>query len=197
MTRPQKLIQIGLGAAILAMAVALLGLWTPDLERAELAKRYGAPPAQTMAVDGLTVYYKDSGPQDAPVLLFLHGFGSSLQTWDDWSAKLDPQYRVIRLDLPGFGLSDKPKKIARHRIAWHVQVLREFLARAPAVCVHAPREMAPLLSGLTLPIQWHEPRALSAHLRDAPYPDSGHMAGPRALRTLLAALAPMPPPKRS
>lgn len=105
MTRPQKLIQIGLGAAILAMAVALLGLWTPDLERAELAKRYGAPPAQTMAVDGLTVYYKDSGPQDAPVLLFLHGFGSSLQTWDDWSAKLDPQYRVIRLDLPGFGLT--------------------------------------------------------------------------------------------
>ena len=105
MTRPQKLIQIGLGAAILAMVVALLGLWTPDLERAELAKRYGAPPAQTMAVDGLTVYYKDSGPKDAPVLLFLHGFGSSLQTWDDWSAKLDPQYRVIRLDLPGFGLT--------------------------------------------------------------------------------------------
>ena len=103
MTRPQKLTKLGLGAAILALA--LLGLWTPDLERAELAKRYGAPPAQSIAVDGLTVYYKDSGPKNAPVLLFLHGFGSSLQTWDDWSAKLDPQYRVIRLDLPGFGLT--------------------------------------------------------------------------------------------
>jgi pimeloyl-ACP methyl ester carboxylesterase len=103
MTRPQKLTKLGLGAAILALA--LLGLWTPDLERAELTKRYGAPPAQSIAVDGLTVYYKDSGPKNAPVLLFLHGFGSSLQTWDDWSAKLDPQYRVIRLDLPGFGLT--------------------------------------------------------------------------------------------
>jgi len=105
MTRPQKLTKLGFGAAILALALALLGLWTPDLERAELAKRYGAPPAQSIAVDGLTVYYKDSGPKNAPVLLFLHGFGSSLQTWDDWSAKLDPQYRVIRLDLPGFGLT--------------------------------------------------------------------------------------------
>jgi pimeloyl-ACP methyl ester carboxylesterase len=103
MTRPQKLTKLGLGAAILALA--LLGLWTPDLERAELTKRYGAPPAQSIAVDGLTVYYKDSGPKNAPVLLFLHGFGSSLQTWDDWSAKLDPQNRVIRLDLPGCGVT--------------------------------------------------------------------------------------------
>jgi pimeloyl-ACP methyl ester carboxylesterase len=103
MKRLQKLIKLGLGAALLAMA--LLGLWTPDLDRAELAGRYGAPPAQSMVVDGLTVYYKDSGPKDATALLFLHGFGSSLQTWDNWSAKLDPQYRVIRLDLPGFGLT--------------------------------------------------------------------------------------------
>ena len=103
MTHLQKLITLGLGAAILTLA--LLGLWTPDLERAELAGRYGAPSAQSVVVDGLTIYYKDSGPKNAPALLFLHGFGSSLQTWDDWSAKLDPQYRVIRLDLPGFGLT--------------------------------------------------------------------------------------------
>ena len=103
MKRLQKLIKLGLGAALLAMA--LLGLWTPDLDRSELAGRYGAPPAQSMVVDGLTFYYKDSGPKDAPALLFLHGFGSSLQTWDNWSAKLEPQYRVIRLDLPGFGLT--------------------------------------------------------------------------------------------
>jgi pimeloyl-ACP methyl ester carboxylesterase len=38
-------------------------------------------------------------------LLLLHGFGSSLQAWDDWSVKLEQKYRVIRLDLPGFGLT--------------------------------------------------------------------------------------------
>ena len=47
--------------------------------------------------------------------------------------------------------------------------------------------MAPLLAKLALPIHWVETPALSAALRDAPYPDRGHMAGPRALRTLLAA----------
>jgi pimeloyl-ACP methyl ester carboxylesterase len=35
----------------------------------------------------------------------LHGFGSSLHTWDEWSKSLEKNYRVIRLDLPGFGLS--------------------------------------------------------------------------------------------
>jgi pimeloyl-ACP methyl ester carboxylesterase len=37
--------------------------------------------------------------------LLLHGFASSLQTWDVWSAQLERHYRVIRLDLPGFGLT--------------------------------------------------------------------------------------------
>ena len=94
---------IGFGAAILA--IVLYGLWTPDLERAELEKRYVASSPQTIDVDGLKVHYKDTGPKGAPALLLLHGFGSSLQAWDDWSLKLDQKYRVIRLDLPGFGLT--------------------------------------------------------------------------------------------
>jgi tRNA(adenine34) deaminase len=104
---------------------------------------------------------------------------------------------VIALDLPGFGLSDKPKKVVAHRIAWHAQVLSEFLASLqPApVALHAPRVMAPLLTKLALPIHWIESLTLPAALRDAPYPDRGHMAGPRALSTLLAD--PTPTPKRS
>ena len=94
---------IGFGAAILA--VVMHGLWTPDLERAELEKRYAASSTQTIELDGLKVHYKETGPQGAPALLLLHGFGSSLQAWDDWSVKLEQKYRVIRLDLPGFGLT--------------------------------------------------------------------------------------------
>ena len=87
------------------MAIALFSLWTPDLDRAELEQRYAATNPQTMEVDGLRLHYKESGPKDAPALLLLHGFGSSLQTWDEWSLKLESSYRVIRLDLPGFGLT--------------------------------------------------------------------------------------------
>ena len=94
---------IGFGAAILA--IVLYGLWTPDLERVELEKRYVASSPQTLDVDGLKVHYKETGPKGAPALLLLHGFGSSLQAWDDWSLKLEQKYRVIRLDLPGFGLT--------------------------------------------------------------------------------------------
>jgi pimeloyl-ACP methyl ester carboxylesterase len=94
---------IGLGAAFLAIIFS--GFWTPDLDRAELEKRYAASSLQTIDIDGLKVHYKETGPLGAPALLLLHGFGSSLQAWDDWSVKLEQKYRVIRLDLPGFGLT--------------------------------------------------------------------------------------------
>jgi tRNA(adenine34) deaminase len=149
------------------------------------------------ALDGLRLHWFDNrqGAQAAPHV-YLHGL-------DGWSAQYVPQLQstqpVIALDLPGFGLSDKPKKVATHRLAWHAQVLNEFLASVqPApVALHAPRVMAPLLAKLALPIHWVETPALSADLRDAPYPDRGHMAGPRALSTLLAAPASRPPPQRS
>jgi len=141
------------------------------------------------ALGGLRLHWFDNrqDSQAAPHV-YVHGP-------DGWSAQYAEQLKttapVIALDLPGFGLSDKPKKVAVHRIAWHAQVLREFLASlqpAPVV-LHVPRVMAPLLVGLALPIHWVEETCLSHTLRDAPYPDAGHMAGPRALTTLLASAA--------
>jgi pimeloyl-ACP methyl ester carboxylesterase len=87
------------------LALAVYGLWVPDLGFGELQKRYGSTPENMVSIDNMRIHYKDTGPKDAPVLLLLHGFGSSLQTWDVWAEKLDQKYRVIRLDLPGFGLT--------------------------------------------------------------------------------------------
>jgi len=89
----------------LLLALAAYALWAPDLAFAELQKRYSSTSNNVVNVDGMRIHYKDTGPQDAPVLLFLHGFGSSLQTWDVWAGSLEQKYRVIRLDLPGFGLT--------------------------------------------------------------------------------------------
>lgn len=102
----------------LAIAVAVLllgllglvagGLWlqrTPDLPPADLEARYAAPPSRFILVDGLRLHYRDEGPRDGPVLLLLHGFGASLHTWDGWVAALSDRHRVIRLDLPGHGLT--------------------------------------------------------------------------------------------
>jgi tRNA(adenine34) deaminase len=138
-------------------------------------------------LDGLRLHWFDNRTDlQAPPHVYLHGL-------DGWSAQFAPQLQstqpVIAVDLPGFGLSDKPKKVATHRLAWHAQVLQAFIASIePApLAVHAPREMAALLTGLHLPVEWMDAPPLSAVLHDAPYPDRGHLAGPRALRTLLAA----------
>lgn len=44
---------------------------------------------------------RDTGPKSAPALILIHGFGSSLETWEPWAQSLNADYRVVRLDLPG------------------------------------------------------------------------------------------------
>jgi pimeloyl-ACP methyl ester carboxylesterase len=81
--------------------------WTPDKDTALLSDKYAQAPSAFIKIAGTTVHYRDSGSKTAPALVFLHGFGSSLHTWDEWSKTLEQNYRVIRLDLPGFGLSNE------------------------------------------------------------------------------------------
>ena len=54
-------------------------------------------------VDGINVHHRDEG-QD-PVILLIHGTFSSLHTYDDWCKSLCNDFRIVRLDLPGFGLT--------------------------------------------------------------------------------------------
>lgn len=55
--------------------------------------------------DRIELHFTDSGPRDAPAVILVHGYSASLHTWDDWARQLRKDYRVIRLDLPGHGLS--------------------------------------------------------------------------------------------
>ena len=97
--------------AVLGVAVILGGawLWTPDKDRAQLEARYAGAQSTFVSAAGLRVHVRDSGPldksKDAPVVILLHGFGSSLHTWDDWARGLSSKHRVIRFDLPGSGLT--------------------------------------------------------------------------------------------
>ncbi len=95
--------------AVALPVMALLGaagwLYTPDKPAAELDELYLRAPSDIRDVAGLHLHVRDTGPRDAPVLILLHGFGASLQTWEPWAARLEARYRVIRFDLPGFGLT--------------------------------------------------------------------------------------------
>jgi pimeloyl-ACP methyl ester carboxylesterase len=58
--------------------------------------------------DGVSVFYREAGPVDAPVLLLLHGFPSSSFMYRELMPRLADRYRVIAPDLPGFGFTDVP-----------------------------------------------------------------------------------------
>lgn len=117
------------------LLVALFGggswLWTPDKDRAELEALYAGPASEFVDVLGVRMHVRDSAhPPDLrdsahfpnvrdsahageahdkvparPTLLLLHGFGSSLHTWEPWAQALAATHRVIRIDLPGAGLT--------------------------------------------------------------------------------------------
>jgi len=85
------------------LLVTIVWLYTPDKPRAALEAHYAGLPSAFVEVLGIRLHIRDTGPRAAPALLLLHGFGSSLDTWNDWAGPLSAEYRVIRLDLPGFG----------------------------------------------------------------------------------------------
>ncbi len=64
---------------------------------------------RSIEVDGLRIFYRESGPDDAPVILLLHGFPSSSFYYRNLIPRLAGKYHVIAPDYPGFGHSDCPE----------------------------------------------------------------------------------------
>jgi len=75
-----------------------------DIAAADVERRYALATSKFIDVAGMRVHYTDEGSGKETVVL-LHGTGASLHTWQGWMPKLMAEYRVIRLDLPAFGLT--------------------------------------------------------------------------------------------
>lgn len=92
-------------------ALSLLGLvggaygllYRPDLPAAPLERAYAGEGSRFIEVAGMRFHYRDEGEGD--VLLLLHGMTANLFAWDAWAERLSGHFRVIRLDLPGHGLT--------------------------------------------------------------------------------------------
>ena len=105
----KKLLKAVIGLLLLAVVLVAGGValaWAPDRPVDELKARWAPAPSQFITVQGMQVHLRDEGPKDDPEpIVLLHGTSASLHTWDGWVDALKGQRRVIRLDLPGFGLT--------------------------------------------------------------------------------------------
>ena len=63
---------------------------------------------RTAKVDGLTIFYREAGPRDAPTILLLHGLPSSSRMFQPLLTRLSDNYHLVAPDYPGFGHSDWP-----------------------------------------------------------------------------------------
>jgi pimeloyl-ACP methyl ester carboxylesterase len=61
-------------------------------------------------LDGLKVRYKATGPADSRAIVLVHGWSGSMDLWKEQVPALSRAHRVLVLDLPGHGGSDKPQR---------------------------------------------------------------------------------------
>lgn len=102
-------------------------LFNQDVPPTQIVKKYGRSEdgSQFLQIDDITLHYRDQG--QGPVLVALHGICDSLHTWEGWHQVLKNEFRLIRLDLPGFGLTGMvPDQYYNH--AGYIMVLEKFLA---------------------------------------------------------------------
>ncbi|RVU06953.1 alpha/beta hydrolase [Novosphingobium umbonatum] len=99
---------LSFAAPLHAQGAAAAALPKPEyLTVEQLRAKYRDPASRFMTIKGVEVHYKDEGPRGAPVLLMVHGSVSTLRTWDATTARLKTRYRIIRFDIPGYGLSGR------------------------------------------------------------------------------------------
>lgn len=111
-----KLLISGLIAVVLLMSMFMGRQYMGfvDLAPEDVNSRYANQESQFITLGGLQqgikLHYRDEGISveenpNAPVLFLLHGIMASLHTWDGWVESLQDDFRIIRVDIPGFGLT--------------------------------------------------------------------------------------------
>lgn len=127
MTQWARILSAVAGIAALMLVATVAANWAPDRPVAELTARWAQPPSTFMEVAGLRAHVRDQGPRDDPApIVLLHGTSDSLHTWGGWTEALSRERRVIRVDLPGFGLTG-PAPDGDYRVERYVGFVRELL----------------------------------------------------------------------
>ncbi|MFN5188840.1 MAG: alpha/beta fold hydrolase [Chitinophagia bacterium] len=115
--------------AFLFIGAFLLSSCDSDIPVAQLKAKYLKPNSAFIDIDGVSVHYIMEGRiEDSLPIVFIHGTSASLHTWDTLSSLLKNNKKIIRLDLPAFGLTG-PNRLNQYNFNFYNQFLDEFLSK--------------------------------------------------------------------
>jgi pimeloyl-ACP methyl ester carboxylesterase len=111
----------------LFLGVFLLSACDQDIPVNQLKVKYLKSNSEFITIDGTSVHYVMEGlAEDTLPLVLIHGTSASLHTWDTLSTLLKSKKRIIRLDLPAFGLTG-PNRLNQYNFNFYNQFLDQFL----------------------------------------------------------------------
>ena len=118
---------------LIVLLLLIKGAIYSDISVEDLKKEYANEHSKFIEIDGMQVHYRDEG-KGFPIVL-VHGTASSLHTWNAWTKELTKTNRVIRVDLPAFGLTG-PNKTADYSIKSYTSFLHQFLDKVKVTKFH-------------------------------------------------------------
>ncbi|MFT5215984.1 MAG: pimeloyl-ACP methyl ester carboxylesterase [Glaciecola sp.] len=122
-----KGLKVVLTFALLFVIAIMILFGHRDIPLNELKAKYTNTESSFISVDGMDVHFRDEGNQtDSIPIVLIHGTASSLHTFDAWTNSLKNSNRVIRIDLPAFGLTG-PFPDRNYSIANYTSFIKDFL----------------------------------------------------------------------
>ena len=121
--------------ARLALTLATLSLAASLAMSTSAADLFDQVEHRFAANGDVRIHYAVSGPKDAPLVVFLHGFPDFWYSWREQMAALDDRFLVAALDLRGYNRSDKPSGVANY-------AMPHLVADVAAVIAAEKREQA-------------------------------------------------------
>ena len=127
MNKVLKFIGYSVVTILVVLSLLIIVIGEKDISREQLKSKYAQSPSKFIPVMGMQVHYRDEGnKEDTTPLLFIHGTSSSLNTWDSLVKLMPNHKRIIRLDMPAFGLTG-PNPENEYSYQYYSQFLYAFL----------------------------------------------------------------------
>ncbi|MCT4698811.1 alpha/beta fold hydrolase [Tenacibaculum haliotis] len=124
----KKIVKVTLLIIALVFTSIVVFYGYQDIPVEKLKEKYANKASSFVAINGMDVHYRDEGVKsDSIPIVLIHGTGASLHTFDAWTDELKKTKRVIRMDLPAYGLTG-PFPDRNYSMNNYVKFIHDFLS---------------------------------------------------------------------